>query len=184
MRRDVGRHADSDAAGAINEEIGKFRRKHGWLPLASVVIRLKIHRRIVEVVEERQGGRRETHFGIAFGGGRIAIDGAEIALSVDQRQTHREGLRHPHQRVIDREIAVRMIFAHRIAGDARRFVVGAIRRVIVLVHRIENAPVHRLQPVAHVGQRPAHDHAHRVIEVAVPHFVGNRNRPDAGASRG
>jgi len=71
---------DRDAAGAIDEEIGVFRRKHGWLPLASVVIRLKIDRRIVEVVEERHGGRRETHFGIAFGGGRIAVDGAEIAL--------------------------------------------------------------------------------------------------------
>jgi len=30
--------------------------------------------------------------------------------------------------------------------------------------------VHRLQAVAHVRQRPADDHAHRVIEIAAPHL--------------
>jgi len=41
MRRDIGPPCRRDAAGAIDEEIGVFRRKHGWLPLASVVIPLK-----------------------------------------------------------------------------------------------------------------------------------------------
>ena len=144
MRRDVGRHTDRDAARAIDEEIGVFRGKHSRLALALVVIRLKIDRRIIKIVEKRNGGWRETHFGIAFGRRRVAVDGAEIALPVDQGQPHREGLRHPHQRVIDREIAVRVIFAHRIAGDARRFVVGAVRHVVIFVHRKENAPVHGL----------------------------------------
>ena len=178
MRRDVGRHADRDAAGAIDEKVGEFRRQDYGLAFAPVVVRLEIDRLGIEIVEQRNGSGREAHLGIALGRGRIAVDRAEIALAVDQRQAHRERLRHAHQRVVDREIAVRVIFAHRIAGDARRFVVGAVRRVIVLIHRIEDTPVHRLQAVAHVGQRAAHDHAHRIIEIAAAHLVGNGNRPD------
>ena len=47
-------------------------------------------------------------FGVAHGGGIIAVDIAEIALPVDQRIALGEILREPHQRVIDRLIAVRM----------------------------------------------------------------------------
>ena len=36
----------------------------------------------------------------------------------------------------------------------------------------------RLEAVAHVGQRPGHDHAHRVIEVAHPHLVFDADGPD------
>src|SRR5208283_567092 len=32
-------------------------------------------------------------------------------------------------------------------------------------------PVHRLQPVANIRQRPAHDYAHGVIQVRPLHFV-------------
>ena len=31
--------------------------------------------------------------------------------------------------------------------------------------------MHRLQPVAHIGQRARHDHAHRVIEVGALHLL-------------
>ena len=40
--------------------------------------------------------------------------------------------------------------------------------------------MHRLQAVAHVGQRAADDHAHRVIEIAPPHLVGDRDRLEFG----
>ena len=50
---------------------------------------------------------------------------------------------------------------------------GAGREVQV-VHRHQDAPLRRLEPVAHVGQRPADDHAHRVREVAVLELVLDR----------
>ncbi len=66
---------------------------------------------------------------------------------------------------------MRMIFTHDIADDARRFLIGLVRREAVLMHRIEDTPVHRLQPVAHIRQCARHDHAHRVIEIALLHLV-------------
>ena len=89
----------------------------------------------------------------------------------------------PHQRVVNRLIAMRVILAHGVAGDARRFVVGAVRRVVVLVHRIEDAAMHRLQPVAHVGKRARHDHAHGVIEIGALHLVDERDGSDVGGRR-
>ena len=180
VRRDVGRHADRDAAGAVDQQIGEARRQDDRLLLLLVVVRLEVDRVLVEVVEQRQRDAVEPRLGVARGRGRIAVDRAEIALPVDQRDAHREVLRHAHQRVVDREIAVRMVLAHRVADGARGLVVGAVGGEVELVHRVEDAPMHRLQAVAHVGQRAAHDHAHRVIEIAALHFVEDRDGLDVG----
>ncbi len=181
--RDVGRHADGDAAGAVHQQIGKLGRQDHRLFLAPVVVRLEIDGVVLEIVEERHGGAREPHLGIALGRGRIAVDGAEIALPVHDRQAHGEILREPHQRVVNRLIAVGVILTHGVAGDARRFVVGAVGRVVVLVHRIEDAAMHGLQPVAHVGKRARHDHAHGVIEIGALHLVDQRDGSDVGGRR-
>ena len=46
--------------------------------------------------------------------------------------------------------------------------------------REQDAAVHRLQAVAHVGQRAADDDAHRVFEIGALHLVGDRDGPDVG----
>ena len=48
---------------------------------------------------------------------------------------------------------------------------GAVRLQAELVHRVEHAAVDRLEAVADVGQRPADDHAHRVVEVRRAHLL-------------
>src|ERR1039457_952042 len=50
----------------------------------------------------------------------IAIDGAEIALAIDQGVAHGEGLGHADQGIVDGGIAVRMVLAHHLAGDLDR----------------------------------------------------------------
>ena len=119
-------------------------------------------------------------FGVAHGRRRIAVDRAEVALPVDERQAHGEILRHAHQRVVDRLVAVRMVFAHHVADHARRLHVFLVGRVPVLVHRIEDAPMHRLEPVARVRQRARHDHAHGVIEVTALHLLGDGDGANVG----
>src|SRR5690606_31741946 len=39
-----------------------------------------------------------------------------------------------------------------------------------VIHRVDDAAVHRLETVAHVGQRAGDDHAHRVLDVAALHL--------------
>ena len=182
VRRDVGRHADRDAACAVDEQIGKARRQDDRLGFLLVVVRLEVDGVLVEVLEQRQRDGRKARLGVALRRRRIAIDRAEIALPVDQRRAHREVLRHAHQGVVDRKLAVRMILADHVADGARRLVVGAVGREIQLAHRVEDAPMHGLQAVANVGQSAAHDHAHRVIEITAFHFIEDRDGFDISRS--
>ena len=53
VRRDVGRHADRDAAGAVDEQVGEARRQDDRLELLLVVVRLEVDRVLVEILEQR-----------------------------------------------------------------------------------------------------------------------------------
>ena len=71
-----------------------------------------------------------------------------------------------------------MIFAHHVADDARGLDVFLVGRVALLVHRKQDAAMHRLEAVARVRQRARHDHAHRVIEVGALHLIDDGDRAD------
>ncbi len=82
---------------------------------------------------------------------RIAVDRPEIAVPVDEWLPQHERLSHPHQRVIDRLVAVGMIGLHRAADHRGTLDVAALgRHVQVVPHRIQDAPLHGFEPVANV----------------------------------
>ena len=101
VRRDVGRHADGDAAAAIDQQVGKLGRQHARFAERAVVVVLVVDRVLVEIVEQRLRDLGQARFRVSHRGGGIAVDRTEIALPVDQRHPHREGLRHADHRVID-----------------------------------------------------------------------------------
>ncbi len=183
MRGDVGRHAARDTAGAVDQEVRELGRQNRRFLLGAVVVRREIDGILVDVAEHFHRHFGQARFGISVSGRRISVDRAEIALAVDQRHAHGEVLRHPDHRVVNRLVAVRMIFTDHVADDAGRFDVFLVRRVPLFVHRIENAPMHGLQPVARIRQRPRHDHAHGVIEVGLLHLVENGNGTNIGRRR-
>ena len=118
----------------------------------------------------------QPDFGVAHRRGVVAVDRPEIALSVDQHVAHGKVLRHSDDGVVDRLVAMRVVLADHIADDAGRLLVSAVPVVAELVHRKQHAPVHRLESVARIGKGAADDHAHRVIQVASPHFLLKTDR--------
>ena len=114
-----------------------------------------------------RGDVGHPRFGVAIGGGGVAVDIAEIALPVDQRIARDEILGETHQRVVDRLVAMRMERAHHVADDFRAFLEGGAGIEAQHLHAIEDAAMDRLQPVARVGQRPAHDGRERIGEIAL-----------------
>jgi len=76
-----------------------------------------------------------------------------------------------------------VVLTDHVADHTGRFAVGPVPRVTLLVHRMQDAPMHRLQAVADVRQSPAHDHAHGVIEIGLAHLVADRNGGDVGGRR-
>jgi hypothetical protein len=62
---------------------------------------------------------------------------------------------------------MRVILADDIADNARRFLVGARGIELQLPHRPQQAAVHRLQPVAQIGQRARGDRRQRIDQIAL-----------------
>ena len=66
-----------------------------------------------------------------------------------------------------------MILAQALAHDLGALDVLFVVQQPHVVHGVKNAPMHRLQAVANIGQRAADDHRHRIVEIRPPHLVFN-----------
>ena len=171
VRRDVGGHADGDAGRAVDQQVGVARREYDGLLRAAVVVGLEVDGLLLDVADHLQRERRHPALGVPHRGGGVVARRAEVALAVDQRSAHHPRLRQPHQGVVDRGVAVRVVLTHHVTDDARALREAAVGAVATVVHRVEHPAVHRLEAVAYVGQRTADDDRHRVVDVGLLHLV-------------
>ena len=117
VRRDVGGHAHGDAGRAVDEQVGQLGRQHRRLLARAVVVLDEVDRLLVDVGQQLGGDGGHARLGVAHGGRRVAVDGAEVALAVDERVAQREVLRQADERVVERHVAVRVVLAHDLADD-------------------------------------------------------------------
>ena len=183
VRRDIGRHADSNARRAIDEQVGKTRRQNDRLRFRAVVIVLKIDRILVDIRQKRFGSLGQTGFGVAHRRRGIGIHRAEIALPVDQRQAQRPILRHPRKSFVNRRIPVRVIFTHHVTDDTCRFAIRLVRSEATFMRAPQDPAMHGLQAIAHIWQCAGNDDRHGIIEKTRPHLGHDRNRLDIGLTR-
>ncbi len=182
--RNVGGHAHGDAAGAVDQEVGDLGGEDGRLLEPVVEVGLEVDGVLVDVLQHGDRDPGEPRLGIAIGRGRIAVHRAEVALPVDQRIPERELLHHPDQRVVDRLVAMRVVLAQHVAYHRRRLLVRPPGHQSQLVHRIQDSPVDRLEPVPHIRQRPGDDDAHRVVDERLLHLLFDQAGQDAFARIG
>ena len=167
VRRDVGRHADGDAARAVEQQLRNRGRQHDRLVERGVVIRPIRNRGAGEVAEQFVGQRRQLGLGIAHGRGAVAVQRAEVPFALHERVAQRERLRQADHRVVRGLIAVRMVFAEHLAHDGRGFARPRVAgQPQILRHGVQQPALDRLEPVADVWQRPRSNDAQRVIEIA------------------
>ena len=152
VRRDVRGHPDRDPRAAVDEQVREPRRQHDRLLAAAVVGRDEVDGLGVDVAQHLRREPVEPRLGVAHRRGGIAVDVAEVPVSVDERVAHREVLGEPDERVVDRGVAVRVVLAHDLADDLRALDVLAVRLEVQLVHHVQNAAVNWLQTVPDVGQ--------------------------------
>ncbi len=167
VRRDRGRHAHRDALRAVGQQVRKPTGQDRRLFRLAVIVGAKLDRVLIDALEQEARDLGHPGFGVAVGGGVIAVDVAEIALPVHQRITRREILRQPHQRVIDRLVAVRMEAAHHVADDLGGLLEGRAGIEPQQPHAVEDAAVNRLQAIAGVREGPVHDSRQCIREVAL-----------------
>ena len=171
VRRDIGGHADGDTAGTIDQQIRELGRQHQRLVLAAVVVRPEIDGVAIQVFEHFHGDFRHANFGIAHRRGIVAVNRSKVTLALHQWIAQREILRHAHDGVVNRGIAVRVVLAHHVADDTRRLLEWFVPVVGLFEHCKQHTAMYRLQTVTNIRKRTAHDHAHRVLEVTGAHLL-------------
>ena len=179
VRGNVGGHADGDAGGAVDQQVREASRQHGRLLGLAVVVGHEVDGVLVDVAHHLHRQLCHTALGVTHGGRRVVAGGTEVALAVHQQVAHRPRLGHTHQRVVDGQVAVRMVLTHHVADHAGALVVSAIRAVAAVVHRVHHAAVHGLHAVAHVRQRALHDHRQGIGQIRFTHLLLQVGRLDA-----
>ena len=176
VRRNVGRHADADAGGAVDQQLREASGQHRRFRLGFVEVRNHVDGLFLDVAEHLLGEPLHATLRVAAGRRRVAVDVAEVALTLNQRVAHRKVLRQPDQRIVDRHIAVRVVLTHHFTDDT-----GALHRRVgfaqpKLPHRVKNPAVHRLQTVANIRNRPADVDAQRILQICSMHNIFNIDR--------
>jgi hypothetical protein len=174
--RDVGGHADGDAARAVDQEVRHAGRQDARLLLRVVEVGLEVDALLVDVGQELGGDPREARLRVPVRGRGVTVDRPEVPLAVDERVAHRERLGEADHRVVDGGVAVRVVVGDDVADDLRALLGRRAGPEVLLTRAEQDAPVHGLQSIPHVGDRAPDDHAHRVIQVRGPHLVLDRDR--------
>ena len=85
---------------------------------------------------------------------------------------HRKRLRHAHHRIVHRGIPVGMILTQHLTDHRRTLTVTALgAQAQVVLHRVKNTPLHRLETVANIWEGTTNDDTHRVVEVGLLHLL-------------
>ena len=182
VRRHVGGHPHGDPARAVHQQVRQPPRQADRLGGLAVVAGAEVHGVLVQLVEHLHGRRRQPALGVP-GRRRRVVERAEVALGVHKRDGAAEVLPHAHQRVVDGGVAVRVVLPHGVAHDAGALAMWRLGPQPHAQHRVQDATLHRFEPVAHVGDGPGRDHRQRVRQERLRHLVGDRRVADLAGER-
>ena len=171
VRRDRGCHTDGDTVRAVDQEIWESGRQYHWFFFFPVEVRDEIDGLFLDIAQHLQRQRGHSRLGVTHRRSAVAVDRAEVAVTVHQCMTDIPRLRQSDHRIVNRVVTVRMVFTHDFTNDTGGFFVWFIRRHAQLAHAVKNSSVYRLQTVAHVRQGAADDNAHGVVDIRLLHFV-------------
>ena len=173
VRGDVRGHADRDARAAVDEQVRERGGEDGGLRGGFVVVGDEINGVLAHVLHERRAQVGQAGLRVTHGGGRVALDAAEVALAVHEALAHDPRLGHVDHRGIDDGLAVGMVVARGVAADLGAFAVLAAREQREIVHRVEDAPLGGFEAVARVGQGAGDDDRHGVVQERFGHLFGH-----------
>jgi len=183
VRGHVGGHAHGDAAGTVHQQVRVSRRQHVGLGQLVVVVGDEIDNVFVEVLGHGQRGGGQAGLGVPRCGWPV-VEGAEVSMSVNQRNPQRKRLRHAHERVVDGRVPVRVQLAHHLADDPGALHMAAVWPQPHFAHLVQDAPLYGLEPVAGIRQRPRVDHRVGVFQERPLHLDGDVNVFDAFGALG
>jgi len=134
--RDVGGHAHGDAVGAVHQQVGEAGGQHTGLLTGLVEVGIPVHGVLVDIPQHLLCHTGHAGLGVTVGRGGIAVNGAEVAVAVDERIAHGKILGQTNQRIVNGGVAVGMITAQHVADGRGALAVGLVAGQAVLVHSV------------------------------------------------
>ena len=144
VRWNIGRHTHGNAGRTVDQQIRDAAREDERFFFRAVVVRAEIDGFFVDIAQHLMGDLGEADFGVTHRRGVVAVYRAEVTLAVDQHVAQGEILRHPHDGVVDRAVAVGVVLTDHVTDDTGRLFVRAVPIVVEFVHGEQNATVHGL----------------------------------------
>ena len=153
MRRNIRRQTDRNTGCAVDQQVRIARRQH--IRLLQRIIEVKTERNgiLVNIPKHFQRKRRHSRFRITHRRRAVSVNRAEVAMAIDQQRTHAVRLCHTNHGVVDRAVAMRMIFTETIADDTRTLFMRLIGRHAQLAERKQNPALNGLESILHTRER-------------------------------
>ena len=147
--RNVGRHADGDSGRTIDQKLGNSGRQNGGFLLGAVEVVNEIDGFGFNILQQRMSRQRgQTRLGVSHSSGRVIIHRPKVPVAINQRGTHGKVLGHPHEGIVNRLVAVGVIFTQHFPDDAGAFFKGSIVSQAQFMHRVENTTVNGFESIA------------------------------------
>ena len=169
--RHVRGHPHRDACGAVDEQVRNLGRQHRRFLQALVEVGAEVDRLLVQVGQHLLGRLSKACLGVTHGCRVVSVDGPEVPLPVHHGVAQGPVLGHADHGVVHRAVAVRVVLSEHLPHNPCRLLVRSVGQHAQVEHAIKHPSVHGLEAVAHVGERPTHNHRHRVVDVGRLHLV-------------
>ena len=173
MRRNIGCHTHTDTGTAVHQQIGETGRQNAGFLFFFVKVGNHLNGFFFDIAQQFFGQAFHTAFGITGGGSRVPVNRTEVPLTFDQRITHGKVLRQTHESIINGGIPVGVVFPHHFPDHTGTLGSGTALDQIQHAHGVQDTPVHRLEPVPHVRDGPAHVHTQRILQISSMHDLIN-----------
>ena len=171
VRRNVGCHADGDAVGTVHQKVRETGGENPRFFSRFIEVGIPVYGLFFNIPQHLLCHTSHSCFRITVCSRRVAIDGAEVTVSVDQRIAHGKVLCQSDQSIIDRCITMGMVTAQYVADCSRTFPVRLVSCQTVLIHCIQNTAMDRFQSVAYIRQGTSDDNRHCIFYIAGGHFM-------------
>ena len=179
VRGHVGGHTHGDTRAAVHQQVREGTGEDDRLREVAVVVRLKVHRVLVQVIHQGHTHVGELGLRVSVGSGRVTLRRTEVTLAAHEHIAHVPGLGHVHQGPVGGGVAVRVVFTDGITDDT-----GTLERALgghqaQLVHGVKHTALGGLQSVPRIRQRAGDDDGHGVVQEALGHFFRHVHRADS-----
>ena len=171
VRGNIGCHTNGNTHRTVYQKIRETGRQNRRLLQA--VIKVGHHRNnvLIEVAHHFVRNFIKARLGITVSSRAVTVNRTKVSVSLNQRITHREVLRHTYHCSVNGSVTVRVISTEHVTNGGCRLAEGFGMHQAVLVHRVKNTASTGLHSVAHVGKRTRHNNRHRVFDKGFFNFL-------------